>query len=290
VRLLERAVGAAVIGTEAVHGGMSPGPAAVLSLDDGRQVFAKAVAASVNSRSHALYAQEVDVLRVLPPSVPHAPLVARADHGDWIAVATTAANGGAVGPPWRSQHVAATADAVGEVARHPAPRGIVPAIDRMPDLDGWEALERENPCELDEFERSRLGSLVAMSTGWRSWTAGDRLVHLDVRCDNAVEHGEDLWLVDWSSACAGARWVDEAMLALDVVGSGHVGGPATAVDMAAGMLARLPYEATRFVVAWTGMLRRNALLPPGPGLPAFRGWQRERAAALHPLLERLVPR
>lgn len=289
VRSLERAVGAAVTGAETVEGGMSRGAAAVLSLDDGRQVFAKAVAASVSPRSHGRYRREVDVLRALPPSVPHAALVTHVEHDEWIAVVTVAAAGGVVGPPWRSQHVAAAADVVAEVGRHPA-AGLVPSVDRVRDLDGWATLAREHAWELDEFERSRLPSLVAMSTGWQTWAAGDRLVHLDVRCDNLVDDGEDLWLVDWGGACSGPVWADEALLALDVVGSGHVGGPATAADMAAGMLARLPYEATRFVVAWIGMLRRNALRPPWPALPAFRGWQRERADALRPLLERLVPR
>ncbi|HET8988101.1 MAG TPA: hypothetical protein VFN43_06280 [Humibacillus sp.] len=129
-----------------------------------------------------------------------------------------------------------------------------------------------------------------MSDGWRTWTMGDRLVHLDVRCDNAVEHGDTVWLVDWAAACSGAGWIDEAMLALDVVGSGHVGGEQVALDAALGILARLPYEARRFVVAWTGMLRRNSLLPPRPARPTYRAWQAQRAQALQPLLWRLVSR
>ena len=287
---LERALGAHVVGSESVQGGMSPGPAALLSLDDGRRVFAKAVAASVNSRSRELYDREWAVLRRLPDSVPHARLLARADHDDWIVLATRAAEGSTLGPPWHSQDVAGAVGAVSASSAHRAPTGLPPAVDRLPDLEGWRALGQHHPGELSDVERERFASLTAMSDGWRTWTAGNQLVHLDVRCDNAVAHGEAVWLVDWAAACAGAGWIDEAMLALDAAGSGHVGGERVGLDVAHGILARLPYEATRFVVAWIGMLRRNSLLPPWPALPTYRAWQAHRAQALQPLLWRLVSR
>ena len=285
---VERAIGSAIVGTESVRGGMSPGPAAVLSLHDGRQVFAKTVAASTNSRSHLLYSREVEALRILPPTVPHAPLVAGFEHGEWVVVVTEAADGPALGPPWRSQDVATVADAVVAAASHRDLPGLVPALDRMPALDGWRRLAEECPEHLDEWERTHIDRLVALSDGWRVWTSGAHLAHLDVRCDNAVPRGDGVWLVDWASACSGAPWLDTACLAVDVVGSGHVGGRQLAVSIARGILARLPYEATRFVVAVAGMFRRNSLLPGPPSLPNFRVWQQQRAAALRPLVARLL--
>jgi hypothetical protein len=287
---LEAAVGTRIVGTESVHGGMSPGPAALLTLRDGRQVFAKTVAASTNSKSHLLYTRELQTLRMLPASVPHAPLVAGFEHGEWVVIVTEAGDGPALGPPWRSQDVAVVADAVAASSAHTDVAGLSPALERMPRLDGWRALAEELPEQLDEWERSRIDRLVAMSDGWPTWTTGRHLVHLDVRCDNAVPHGDEAWLVDWASACRGAAWIDMASLAVDVIGSGHVGGPQVALSGARGILAGLPYEATRFVVALAGMFRRNSLLPPWPSLPTFRDWQRHRALALRPLVERLVGR
>ncbi|GAB3070380.1 hypothetical protein GCM10027053_38700 [Intrasporangium mesophilum] len=287
---LEAAVGARVVGTESVHGGMSPGPAALLTLTDGRQVFAKTVAASMSPSAHEFHRRELEVLRMLPGSVPHAPLVAGFEHDGWVTIVTEAADGTAVGPPWRSQHLASVADAVATCAGHVGIEGLAPAVERLPPLDGWRDLVHDRPDELDDWERAHIESLVAMSDGWSIWTTGPHLVHLDVRCDNAVPHGEDVWLVDWASACHGAAWVDAASLALDVVASGHVGGPQVALSTARGMLARLPYEATRFVVAVTGMFRFYALKPERPGQPTFRDWQRRRSAALRPLVERLVSR
>lgn len=290
---LEAALGSRIAGTESVHDGSSPGPAAVLTLRDGRQVFAKAVAASMSPQSHLLYSREIETLKVLPPSVPHAPLVAGLDHRDWVVVVTEAADGPALGPRWRSQDVAVVADAVAASTALIDIPTLAPAIDRLSDLDGWQTLADEHPDQLDEWERARIGRLLAISDGWRAWTAGRHLVHLDVRCDHVVPHGDQVWLVDWTSACHGAAWIDTASLAMDVMASGHVGGQQVSASVSHGLLAQLPYEATRFVVAVAGMLRRSSLLPALPAWPArptLRDRQRQRALMLRPLVERVVSR
>jgi hypothetical protein len=292
VRSLERAIGASIVGVEAVHGGMSPGPAALLTLDDGRQVFAKAVAAQASTKAHGLYAREVDVLARVPADVPHARLVTHVAHDDWLVVVTEAASGTAVGPPWRSQHVAATTDAINRLSAHDDVDGLPTALERLPSLDGWERIaERPDAPEvLDEWELQRIDTLVAMSRGWSTWTAGPYAVHLDVRCDNVVEHGDGVWLVDWAHAATGARWLDAACLAADVVACGHVGGDAVALRTARGILAGLSYEATRFVVAMVGMFRHSSLRDPVSSAPTMRAWQAERARSLRPLVETLVSR
>ena len=290
VAAVEAALGSRIVTTEPVHAGRSPGPAAVLGLRDGRAVFAKAVAASVDPRNHERYGREAHVLAHLPESVPHAPLIAAVESGEWVAVVTAAARGSAVGPPWRSQDVGAAADAVASSASHAAPAALAPIVDRLPGLDGWGDLaERARAGErvLEPWEAARIDRLVAMSDGWRRWSAGDRLVHLDIRCEHLV-HDDRMWLVDWASAGAGAGWVDGALLAFDVVGSGHVGGSRVAVDMASGMLRRMPFEASRFAVALAGVLRHSSLMPRSGAVPTFREWEQDRAAALRPLVERLV--
>lgn len=287
---IEAAVGSRIAGTESIHGGMSPGPAALLTLRDGRQVFAKAVAASMSSESHLLYLRELETLRVLPPTVPHAPLVAGVEHDGWVVVVTEAADGPALGPPWRSQDVATVADAIATSAALVDLPTLAPAIARMSDLDGWRTLADEHPDRLDDWERARINGLVEISDGWRTWTAGRHLVHLDVRRENAVPHGDAVWLVDWASACHGAGWIDTASLAVDVLASGHAGGHQVSLSVAQGLLAQLPYEATRFVVAVAGMLRCSSLLPAWPVLPTVRDRQGHRALMLRPLVERLVSR
>jgi hypothetical protein len=289
VRAVERSLGARVVGQEAVQGGTSSRVAARLSLDDERQVFVKAVAAQQDPRAFSRYAQEADVLRRLPEDVPHAPLLTSARHDDWFAIVTSAASGSAVGPPWRTQHVAAVTDAITRTSGRTDVRGLAPAVERLPALDGWQQLA-SRPEVLDDWERGRLQTLVAMSDGWRTWTAGPHLVHLAVRCDNVVEHEDGVWLVDWGRAAAGAAWLDAAGLAVDVVASGHVGGGALALSTARGILAGLPYEATRLMVALAGTLRQSSLREPVAAVPGLRAWQAARAGALRPLLEATVTR
>src|SRR4051812_9343606 len=59
-------LGAAPTGALDVRGGMSPGPATVLTLTGGSRVFVKAVSAGVNEVSHLLYRREADALALLP--------------------------------------------------------------------------------------------------------------------------------------------------------------------------------------------------------------------------------
>ncbi len=287
VRALERSLGAAVVAHEDL-----PGPApgatasmvtALLDLDDGRRVHADAVAASADPRSVDRLEREAAVLRMLPASVPHAHLLAGVRGGDWLALARQALPQGDLGPPWRSQAIAAARDVIEATASHVAPAGLPAAADRLSDLDAWASLASGPVQRLDDADRSMLPGLVTMSDGWRRWSAGDRLVHLDPRCENLVGRGDDVRLVGWASASRGAGWTDSALLALDIVVSGHVGGPRTAADLATGILAGLPYEATRFVVARAGSLRQRALTVAD----ASEGG---RADAARPLLERIVPR
>jgi hypothetical protein len=182
-----------------------------------------------------------------------------------------------------TESVGAVAQACQRTADHEAPEGIPPVLERLPDLDGWAAVD-----PTDEWEKKHVPELAALVTGWREWTAGSVLVHEDIRCDNAIVQGDQATLVDWAYCSAGARWLDRAHLAVDIVGSGHVDGVDVAVRQAMKLLVRCPSEAARYVVAITGMWRRNSTLPDYPALPTFRRWQKRRAIALRPLLEEVI--
>jgi aminoglycoside phosphotransferase (APT) family kinase protein len=269
---------------------MSPGPAAVLALANGARVFVKAVSESVNAVSHRLYRQEADLLNTLPAGVPAARPVGVAEVGDWLALVLEFAPGQPAGPPWSTAAVHAVARACEVVAACPAPAGFVPVIERLPDLDGWSALAATDQRGLTPWEIRHVEDLAAATAGWRVWTGGEQLTHQDVRCDNAIidVRGSRAVLVDWGFCSKGAPWLDRAMLAADVVGAGHADGPRIAREQALDLLAGLPAEAARFVLAQAGMWRRNSTLPAHPGMPAHRAWQRSRADALQPLLDDLL--
>jgi aminoglycoside phosphotransferase (APT) family kinase protein len=286
---VEERLGSTVVASHDVHGGMSPGPAAVLSLDSGTRVFVKAVSRTVNAGSHQLYEQEATVLKILPDEAPAAALMAVVETGDWIALITTYAPGRAAGPPWTTAAVAAVVEACETLASVAAPAAIPPVIDRLPDLDGWARLAGK-PHLLNRWETRHIERLAVATHGWRDWTSGQHLTHQDIRCDNAVidPAGNTATLVDWGYCSAGARWLDPALLAADVMAAGHADGAEAARRQALDLVTDAPRDASRFVIAQAGMWRSNSTLPAHPGMPTHRAWQRARAAALQPLIEDLL--
>lgn len=288
-RAVEECLESPVVAFRDVRGGMTPGPAATLSLDTGATVFVKAISRRVNARSHELYQQEAAVLRVMPAEAPAARLRGVIEVDDWIALITDRAPGQVAGPPWTTAAVAAVAAACAATARVTAPAGLPPVLDRLPDLDGWVKLAAD-PLELTDWEARHIDHLAWATFGWREWTSGHSLIHRDIRADNAVINPTDgtAVLVDWGCGAAGASWLDRALLAADVVATGHAEGPEFARRQALHLLIGRPAEAARLVIAQAGMWRRNSTLPAHPGMPTHRAWQRARADALGPLIEDLL--
>jgi hypothetical protein len=295
------AVGSTVQDARDVHGGMSPGPAAVLTTADGQQVFVKITTSELNERSGQLYVDEIAAYHALANlALPMPELLMVVDHGAWIGLVLTVAPGVVPGPPWDASAVDDVVDACRQVAAAQAPDGLPPVLERLPNLDGWGALASDEDGPFDEWHAVYTRPCADLVQGWRAWTAGSTLAHNDVRCDNVLRaEGRGATLVDWSSASAAAPWLDLAQLAADVMASGisrTVGATAAGDDAltacleaALGILASLPEDAGRFVVALAGMLRRNSTLPPHPALPTMRAWQAARADRLQPLVEALVP-
>jgi aminoglycoside phosphotransferase (APT) family kinase protein len=266
---------------------MSPGPAAGLRLADGRQVFVKAVSAEVRAHNHAMILQESAVLDVLPISVPAPRRLATVEHRPWVALATTWA-AGATGTAWNDPTIAAVAKACRTAAGHRAPGTLPPVAERIFDFDGWERVLEIGRG--DDWEAAHAGPAAEVVAGWRHWTAGDALVHRDIRLDNTAVDAQrgSAVLFDWAYAAAGAPWIDLAQLAADVVATGHVLGQQAATDRAHRLLRTLPVEASRFVVGLTGMWSIRAATIPDTVMPNISTWRRARSAALRPLVTRLI--
>jgi phosphotransferase family enzyme len=280
-------LGATIVGHTDLHGGMSPGPAAGLRLADGRQVFVKAVSAEVRVHNHTMIRQESEILDVLPASVPAPRRLATVEYGPWIALATTWA-AGATEASWTDASIAAVAKACRTASGHRAPGSLPPVAKRIFDFDGWRRV-----LELgtgDDWEAAHAGPAAEVVAGWESWTAGDALVHRDIRLDNTTVDAQEgaAVLLDWAYAAAGAAWIDLAQMAADVVATGHVLGQHAATDRAYRLLRTLPREASRFVVGLAGMWCIRAATIPDTVMPSISAWRRARSAALRPLVTRLI--
>jgi aminoglycoside phosphotransferase (APT) family kinase protein len=266
---------------------MSPGPAAGLWLADGRQVFVKAVSAEVRAHNHAMILQESAILEALPASVPAPRHLAIVEYGPWIALATTWA-AGAIGSSWTDASIAAVAQACRTASSHRAPGTLPPVAERIFDFDGWVRVLEIGTG--DDWETAYAGPAADVVAGWERWTAGDALVHRDIRLDNAAvdAEGRSAVLLDWAYAAAGAPWIDLAQLAADVVATGHALGQQAATERAYRLLRTLPPEASRFVVGLAGMWCIRAATIPDTVMPSISTWRRARSAALRPLVTRLI--
>lgn len=281
------ALGTAIVSHTDLHGGMSPGPAAGLRLADGRQVFVKAVSAEVRVHNHAMILQEAKILDALPASAPAPRRLATVEHGPWVALVTTWAVG-ATGEQWTDASVAAVSKACRTTSTHRAPGALPPVANRIFDFDGWNrVLEIDTG---DDWDAANAGPAADMAAGWESWTAGDALVHRDLRLDNTTVDEEEgsAVLLDWAYAAAGAAWIDLAQLAADVVATGHALGKEAATDQAYQLLRTLPPEASRFVVGLAGMWCIRAATITDTVMPSISTWRRARSAALRPLVTRLI--
>lgn len=279
-----------VAGSRDVHGGMSPGPAAVLRLRDGRSAFVKAVSRAASGRSFQAYVREAVTLAAMPRQAPAPTLIGYVDADGWFALVMSVAPGEPAGPPWTAGSADLVAAACETLARIEAPGAVPRVADLLTDFDGWQRLATGRAGRLDGWERRHAATLARLAAGWQHWTAGQTLVHQDIRADNAVvdRAAGRAVLVDWGYGCAGAEWLDRARLAADIVCSGHHDGSAAGLRTAIGILDPLPADAARYVVALAGMWRYRSTLPALPGQPTLRHWQRARAWAMRPLLAALI--
>jgi hypothetical protein len=281
------ALGTTVVGHTDLHGGMSPGPAVALRLADGRRVFVKAVSAEVRAHNHRMILQESAILDVLPQPVPAPRRLATVESGPWVALATTWAPG-TTGASWTDTSIAAVAQACRSTSGHRAPGALPPVARRIFDFDGWTRLLETGTH--DHWEAAYAGPAAEAVAGWERWTAGDALVHRDIRLDNTSVDAREpsAVLLDWAYAAAGAPWIDLAQLAADVVATGHVLGQQVATDRAYRLLRTLPADAPRFVVGLAGMWSIRAATIPDTVMPDISAWRRARSAALRPLVARLI--
>ena len=151
---------------------------------------------------------------------------------------------------------------------------------------GWQSLaalsghERAEVIEraggLGEWAATHLDQLVAWEQRAPEVSAGDRLVHGDLRGDNVILDPEHLWIVDWPHAAVGAPWLDLVCMLPSVAMQG--GGPAHEIFAASPLAAEVSRdELLAFLAGVAGFFTWGSLQPDPPGLPNLRAFQRAQA-------------
>jgi aminoglycoside phosphotransferase (APT) family kinase protein len=284
---IEGALGSSVVDAESRRGGYGPSLASVCLLADGRRVFVKAVSPAQNPDSPGMMRREAQIARCLPAGAPAPALLHELDDGAWIALVFEHVDGRLPVTPWdphELERVMRATFALGELVPR-APLGTV-ADYYGSVFVGWRTLEAEQPdAVIDSWCRERLAELAAAEARWEDATAGDRLLHGDVRSDNVLLTPDGrVVFVDWTSTCTGAAWFD-ALAMLPAVELEGGGSPEHVME-----LVGLEVDADRIVplvAAMAGYFAERGRLPDPPGLPTVRAFQRAQGEVTTAWLRRL---
>lgn len=186
------------------------------------RAFVKACGPEVNPDTPGIMRSEIAIARHLPVEIPAPRLRAFAEDVDgWVVLVFDELDAVPVPTPWSEpdlHRALGTLDRVA-VAGTPCPVQNMPSIAAhlASVVHGYAHLAADPPETLDPWERRHLDRLAELAVSSIEATAGDALVHFDVRSDNLMrDRSGAMWLVDWPHGCRGAPWVDAATLLLDV--------------------------------------------------------------------------
>ncbi|MEV4924340.1 phosphotransferase [Streptomyces roseoverticillatus] len=279
---IEERAGAVVVRVDPVVGGFSAGFAGIVRTTR-RAVFVKATSEAVNSHGRALYRQEWDACRRLEQASVSVGFEWGFDEDDWTVLAFRAVDAGICSPMWPDQQLEAVLRLLRE-RRTAAPPGLPPLDVRLGDVfSAWCNLA-DDPS-FDAWPADEAGCRLLSPEGWNGLSerarrafSGNDLVHADLRADNILWTDHTPVVVDWAYACRGSAAFDPIYLLLEVAWAG--GEPPE--EALAGVLEAYechPDDATALLAAFGGWFTGMSRMPPPPGLPTLRAFQRDMAQA-----------
>lgn len=272
---VERLLGVPVAGWRPVDGGWSVAVRGIVELADGRTAFAKL--GDVPETIAAVRAECGVYELVSGPFVPR--LLAVDPAAPALVVEDLSA--ATWPPPWSPALLDGLDRLFTELAATAAPAGLPRLGDRLRELGAWELVAADPRPLLATglvsqpwLDRSLPALLAAQAA---APTAGDRLLHLDVRSDNLCFRDGRPVLVDWNHAVAGdPRW--DRLLMLPSIEL--EGGPP---------MRELAREPDPGVIAWAaGFFAARAGLPPPRGAPRVRVFQRAQLELVLPWAAELL--
>jgi hypothetical protein len=283
-RDLEDRLGASVVEATTQPGGFSPGVAARLLLADGRRVFVKAVSGTINPHSPGMHRREARIAAALPASVPTPRFLDSYDDGDWIALIFEDIDGSTPRTPWQQSELDRVLTAITELTSvlTPAPIAVESVSELMaPVFTGWKGLAaaaeagQDDLAGVDPWVQRHLAELVELEATSPRAAQGTTLLHADIRADNILLTPARVLFVDWPGASRGAAWVD-LLFMLPSVAMQHGPKPWEIFDRHPLGRSAPATSVTAVVAAAAGYMIRQSRLPPPPGLPTVRAFQRDQ--------------
>lgn len=281
--VLEQRLGTQVAGSESQTTGYAAGLASRLELADGGRVFVKGVPAT-----HPMirsYHAEARVAAAMPEHAP-TPLLLGTIDDEWFLLVFEDVDGRLPDLRPGSLDVPAVLDTVAELHARltPSPLPGLPTADAVygERLSGWAHLLRRPPHDLDLWARRNLDKLVAMESAWRPWSAGETMLHMDLRPDNVLCRHDDgrAVVVDWAQAVRGARWLELAHLVPHLIVAGHSPAEAEHEVLRGDAMDGVPaWAITGFAAAVAGYWSASSRQPAPPGAYGLRSFQATAASA-----------
>lgn len=264
-------------------GGFSHGVASRLRCADGRTMFVKAIDTTGDPYALSLYEREARVAPQLPLGLPAPWFVGTVRAADWLGLVFHDVPGHIVTPPWTAARLRAVTDCLTTLTdlATPCPAADLPAWGGpMSRWRGWNHLLATGPdtaiasAEAGQLDRSTVVTLAALERGYPEATAGDTLLHSDLRADNIMLADDGtVTLVDWAQAARGAAWLDPLIFALGAALDGVPEPDGLFLRHPAARRAA-PAAVDRVLAALAG---RFAYLAGTPGPGAVRALQQREA-------------
>ncbi len=268
---IERHCGSPVVQAVSQGAGYTPGFASVLLCEDGSRHFVKAASVKAQRMFAEAYREEARKLALLPATAPAPRLLWTIEH-DWVVLGIQYVDSRAPHRPWRQDDLDACLDALEVVAAELTPPPAALGLDSFAEeLSGFPAYWRHVAATRPDL--SHLDEAAMLATRYAAVTAGDTLVHTDVRDDNAlIDAGGRAWFCDWNFPVLGADWLDSFLLLIGPRGDGLDVG---AVVEARPLLRDVPPESIDIVLALvTAYFWKSADDPVPPTSPHIRDHQR----------------
>jgi hypothetical protein len=267
---VERLLGVPVAGWRPVAGGgWSAAVRGVAELADGRSVFAKL--GDMPGTIESVRA-ECTIYPLL--SGPFIPRLVAADPSVPVLVIEDLSSA-TWPPPWTPELLAGLEGLFAELAATRAPEGLPSLADRVRSVGAWDLVAADRDpflatgvASAEWLDRALPAVLAAQGS---APTAGDSLIHFDVRSDNLCFRDGRALLVDWNHAIAGnPQW--DRLLMLHTIQM--EGGPA---------VRELDPDPEPGILAWSaGFFAARAGLPPPASAPRVRGFQRAQLEVVLP--------
>ncbi|HEU4810730.1 MAG TPA: phosphotransferase [Nocardioides sp.] len=219
-RLVESRCGSPVVEAVSQSAGFTPGFASVLTCEDGSRHFVKAASTKAQRIFAESYREEARKLERLPASTPAPRLLWLHDADDWVVLGLEHVEARAPRRPWRATELDRAMDMLGECA------SVLTPAPSLLDLDSFESEFAGWPAHWEHVRATRpdlphLDEAAALAARFAEVTAGDSVVHTDVRDDNVLlcSDGRTL-LCDWNWPVRGAVWLDSLLMLIGPRGDG----------------------------------------------------------------------